>query len=213
MSSFPILATVIMMLRDFENRPLLSCRPLVEALLEGMTKRFGKLLDDLDIQLAAAFHPQFRLFWLEQFDPDRMWRVKNAMERAIERGLQDSEEVVPGSPIGGDEAEMDDFFSKVTRPSRGHTVRSLKSKAQSLVMTWLDSDSKQDFSDAAFLGETVLANLFVKYNTTIPSSAAVERFFSAGKDIMKPKRASLADKTFEMLMFLKGNNHLSLIHI
>jgi hypothetical protein len=31
--------------------------------------------------------------------------------------------------------------------------------------------------------------------------------FSQGKDILKAKRASLADETFEMLMFMRGNKH------
>jgi hypothetical protein len=83
----------------------------------------------------------------------------------------------------------------------------LRSKAESLVATWLDQDSKQDYTDMTFLGEPVLVKLFVQYNTTIPSSAAVERIFSTGKDILKPKRASLSDKNFERLMFLKGNDH------
>ncbi len=87
------------------------------------------------------------------------------------------------------------------------TGRSLRSKAQSLVATWLDQDSKQDYTDMTFLGEPVLVKLFVQYNTTIPSRAAVERIFSTGKDILKPKRASLSDKNFERLMFLKGNDH------
>ena len=47
--------------------------------------------------------------------------------------------------------------------------------------------------------------LFIKYNTSIPSSAAVERIFSLGKDIMRPKRTRLTDKHFEMLVFLQGN--------
>ena len=29
----------------------------------------------------------------------------------------------------------------------------------------------------------------------------------AGKDILKAKRASLANETFEMLMFMRGNKH------
>jgi hypothetical protein len=33
----------------------------------------------------------------------------------------------------------------------------------------------------------------------------VERFFSQGKNILKPKGASLAVKTFEMPMFMRGN--------
>ncbi len=67
-SLLPIIAVLIMMLQYFDNRPLVYRMPLVEALQNGMKKRFGKLLNDLDVLLAAAFNPQFRLFWLKQFD-------------------------------------------------------------------------------------------------------------------------------------------------
>ena len=72
---------------------------------------------------------------------------------------------------------------------------------------WLDSGSKDALNDAAFMGEPVLIDLFVKYNTAIPSSATVERLFSIGKDILTPKRATLSDENFEKLMFMKGNQH------
>ena len=45
--------------------------------------------------------------------------------------------------------------------------------------------------------------LFVRYNTPIPSSAAVERVFSLGMDTLKPKPRNLSDNYFEMLVFLK----------
>ena len=51
--------------------------------------------------------------------------------------------------------------------------------------------------------------IFVGYNTPIPSSAAVERMFSLGKDILKPKRSSLSDVHFEMLAFLKEKVQLN----
>ena len=60
---------------------------------------------------------------------------------------------------------------------------------------------------AAFMGEQVLIDLFIKYNTAIPLSAAVERLFSIGKDILTAKRAKLSDANFKRLMFMKGNQH------
>ena len=82
-----------------------------------------------------------------------------------------------------------------------------ESKAANLLKTklriWLDSKSKDSFTDAAFLGEPVLIELFIKYNTAIPSRAAVERFFSTGKDVLRAKRSSLSNDNFNMLMFMK----------
>ena len=49
-----------------------------------------------------------------------------------------------------------------------------------------------------------LNDLFLEYNTAIPSSAAIERFFSLVKKILKPKRSGLSDNHFQMLLFLKG---------
>ena len=67
-----------------------------------------------------------------------------------------------------------------------------------------------DFSNEAFLHEPALISLFVKYNAPIPSSAAVEQFFSIGKDILRAKRYSLSDANFDMPMFLTGNKHIQL---
>jgi hypothetical protein len=57
----------------------------------------------------------------------------------------------------------------------------------------------------------LLSKLFVKFTMLVPSSAAVERFFSQDKNILKAKKASLADKTFEMPMFMRGNKHHFLV--
>ncbi|KAG0720733.1 DNA ligase 3 [Chionoecetes opilio] len=46
---------------------------------------------------------------------------------------------------------------------------------------------------------------YVPVRTAMPSSAAVERLFSLGKDINRAKRSSLSDENFNMLMFMKGN--------
>ena len=43
---------------------------------------------------------------------------------------------------------------------------------------------------------------FAKFDTTLPSSAAVERIFSLGKRVMSPNRPLMSDATFEANVML-----------
>ena len=56
--------------------------------------------------------------------------------------------------------------------------------------------------DLSVFSNNTIKDLIIKFNTPIPSSAAVERLFSTGKNVLKPKRSCLTDKHFEMLLFL-----------
>lgn len=61
----PTLAVTLKKLREMKYQRLQYCELLVEAMLEGIERRFDCFFKDLDCQLAAAFHPMFRLTWLE----------------------------------------------------------------------------------------------------------------------------------------------------
>uniref|UniRef100_A0A672F8K3 HAT C-terminal dimerisation domain-containing protein n=1 Tax=Salarias fasciatus TaxID=181472 RepID=A0A672F8K3_SALFA len=179
-SLLPTVAPTIVKLKEAKSKGLLYCSNLVDAIQAGITKRFGPLLEDQECQLAAAFHPKFCLFWLEKHNYSQLSRVKKARENVVETALRDT--VEEGSSTTSNEDEDDDFFSSITQPQACRSHRSMKSKP-------------------------VLINLFIKYNTAIPSSAALELLFSIGKDILRAKRATLSEANFERLMFLKGNTH------
>jgi len=53
-----------------------------------------------------------------------------------------------------------------------------------------------------------IKNVFVKFNTPLPSSAAVKQMFSIGSAVLFKKRGKMNDKNFENIFMLKCNKHL-----
>ena len=94
----------------------------------------------------------------------------------------------------------DEFFGGAL----AEKTRQCKSSEKLLDDFLKEKHESQSKGIATLLSNTTLRELFVKYNTAIPSSAAVERLFSLGKDVLKP-RSGVSDEHFEMLVFFLNN--------
>ena len=119
------------------------------------------------------------------------------------KGLLHKEE--PNVSSSGEEVEEvaphDDFFGFLYERSTDR----IQSAATKLVHEFLTVAPQRQVNPSCF-AHKALKDIFIKSNTALPSSMAIERVFSNGKDILKSKRAGLSDTHFEMVLFLKANN-------
>ena len=84
---------------------------------------------------------------------------------------------------------------------KGRCLRKIKWEKQ--VDTFLEMPLTKSLPTKDTLSCKALHQLYLKYNTVLPTSAAVERMFSVGKESLKNKRACYSDEHFEILVFLK----------
>ena len=169
---------------------------LVDSQLEGLEDRFHDFFYIENLGEAAAvascYHPFFKLRWLKRLDLEERTKVTNlATQLAIEEVNRLTENQIfqeKKSPIQEDD---DDLLN----------IRS-------------DSDDMNDFekfkSDERDNLEMlhyypICKKIFLRYNTTPPSSAAVERFFSYATMMSIPKFNRLSADNFELKVISLAN--------
>ena len=171
-----------------------SCRPLSEALLEGLNDRFSCLLEDSEAIAAAILHPKFRTEWTdEQNLLDR--GLQYIRHQIISNHLRNSAEQKWHSYDDDDEDEEDrEFFAL---------------KRKTLPETSLDQYLQTSSSDLRCLNAWPdLKELFIRLNTPLPASAAIEKQFNCTELISKGQLSRMSDETFEHLVFCKLNERL-----
>ena len=198
----PTIAMCLKQLRDMkESKKIKICLPLLNALLQGIEIRFSPQIEDDDCRLAAAFHLQFKLHWVDWLgDAYQPKFMKACISNLMLSLLKENEvECLESSSDTDPEGKSDDFFGSFA--SKGNEENQT---AKNKLDKFLKQSQRKGQKNFVFPDKN-FKDLFLKFNTAIPSSAAVEKIFSLGKDILKPKRSELSDAHFEMLVFLKGN--------
>ena len=183
---------------------LVYTKPLVLEILKGLSSRFDDLLNlrpsANDAILAAVSSPQYKLKWVP---PDRREAV-SALFMANVVGLASCGMPTDTTELGDLSADDDDYgYGPDTSGQEAVSATSHQESAVKIeTMHYLDNPSKELSSLLAY---PHVKAAFVKYNTTLPSSAPVERLFSIGGLIATPRRNRLSDATFERLLMLKMN--------
>ncbi|XP_071581983.1 uncharacterized protein [Temnothorax nylanderi] len=183
------------------NEDIIDCKPMIEAIVDGVDRRFEKIFDfskpDIDAVIAAISHPQFKGRWLVPYSRDVQ---KNIHERFLVAVSRESSQEVQSSvnqnydddfEFGHTNLTIDEFRPSLSQGElTAEVTRHLKSKEIQL-------DMLENYPS--------IRKTFVKYNTPLPSSAPVERMFSYTTMMNLPKYNRLKDEHFEQRVLLKAN--------
>ena len=170
--------------------------PLKNAVLSGLDKRFSNYFDDEDFIVATCVHPKFKLKWFQSTDPSKAAEMelkrsaaKSLVHEVLMRTAAGNANHSSGTDTG---KESEDFLSfEDEAPFRS-----------SIYQLFLDDN---DETLQGLTKHPEIKSLFLRFNTTIPSSAPVERMFSLANLVLTAKRNSLGDDIFEKLLLLKIN--------
>ncbi|XP_063742614.1 uncharacterized protein LOC134866395 [Eleginops maclovinus] len=201
----PTLFTIQAKLEDLQASNLRYCSHVLQATIAGFKKRFHNFLmlehDVNEAILDTTTHPYFKMRWLPQRLASEKRRIQQLMlHSADELGLlSESDGTTPSTE------ENDEFFVFTDQG----TVNQLEAEA-------LPSHSKAELETLHFLEDPrkdlaslnaypLMKQLFVRFNTTLPSSAPVERLFSFAGLVNRPHRRSLTPDMLEKLVVLKNN--------
>lgn len=197
----PSLFVMKKMLTTLEGGNVLkSCR---DTMLHALEKRLGAFFRinvlNKELLLAAVTSPQFKTDFLESdihcmVVKDMLISEIRYMETEIPENI---------SEANSDEAQEENCFFASFAARREARSHSPEYSAEDEVLKYLQ-DSRTNYESLNDYPK--IRDLFFKHNTTLASSAAVERVFSQSSLIFTPRRNRLLASNFERVLFLKYNS-------
>ncbi|KAL4083837.1 hypothetical protein QTP88_029153 [Uroleucon formosanum] len=152
------------------------CTPLINALQKGIEKRFQRYMSSSTCQISSALIPKFKLNWASS---EEKISIKEKLVETLKTCAEDADSTYTSSqPLVQNDlshqnvTEDDDFllFEDDLQESQNNY------DLQKIVSDYLLNHNIKSPEDLPI----TLKKAYIEYNTAVPSSAHVERLFSAG---------------------------------
>lgn len=176
------------------------CLPLLDSQIQGLENRFEDIFrienSGKVAALASFFHPSFKTYWYKRIDADLQLKVNELVTTVALVEFKQCSDSQMLEDLSKNENDCDLLnFSMSQNDFNDNDVHE-RLKA-------FESDKR---TDLRMLNDYPnIKNIFLKYNTPSPSSAAVERLFSYATLISLPKFNRLSDDNFELKVIYFSN--------
>ncbi|XP_033827202.1 uncharacterized protein zgc:161969 [Periophthalmus magnuspinnatus] len=172
---------------------------VINAIVVAIDMRFQELFSSTEAKIATATTPQFRLWWMAASEREEMCAMLASMASQVDLSVVTDGASTETLPTIQSE---DDFFNYgPVKPPVQVQSRTVTEEIKKYVEgTGKTLECLQDFPR--------VKQLFLKYNTMLPSTAPVQRLFSQKGNLVNCQRNVLTDGYFERIQLLKYNGHL-----
>ena len=196
----PTLETILKKVKAIKPELSSMTLGLADCIETSIRRRFDGIFDSKSAIIAAITVPKFKLRWVET------QQKKDSLKQMLLDEMQLYDHV-------GDVAvvEEESQSSQKKKSQKKKDFYNFESEEKS------DSEDTVESGARAYLSKAkkvdclhnypIIKRLFLKYNTTLPSSAPIERLFSLGSLVLTPKRNKLTDARFEKLLLMCYNKN------
>ena len=188
-----VLPMVVNIRKSFQDVKceLQICKPLINAILGGVEKRFNPLFQNKSHILASVTNPMFKTRWIwDQIEK----------ENAIRMLRKEYDKMKPKSNPSEKSSVQDDGCNK--KSMFYFEDDDELDELEDEVNEYLKCQSRELKVLHQF---PIIKKIYKRYNTNFASSASVERLFSECKRAFGDKRHKLLDSNFEKQVMLKRN--------
>ncbi|XP_060921536.1 uncharacterized protein zgc:161969 isoform X2 [Labrus mixtus] len=172
---------------------------VINAVVVAIDVRFQELFTSTEAKIATATTPQFRLWWMAASEREEMCSLLATEASQMDPCIIT---VATASRNSSTIESEDDFFSYgPVKPAIQIQQRGVMEEVQKYIEGKGKSlECLQDFPR--------VKQLFLKYNTTLPSTAPVQRLFSQKGNLVTSQRNFLTDDYFERIQLLRYNSNV-----
>ena len=190
----PTLETILKKVRAMKSEISSTTLGLAICIEDSIQQRFSRVFESRNAILSAISHPKFKLKWVEgQVKKDQYKHMFIDEMRKYDDEMSIVENRNPEPDVASQKKYFYEFESDEEESSRD----SVEVETAEYLSVAKKIECLHKFP--------TVKRIFLKYNTTIPSSAPVERLFSLGNLVLTPRRNRLTPYRFEKLLLLRYN--------